>query len=612
MRHHLVSVVLSAFIVFSLRGQTTYNETITMRDGIGLDATITIPSDTIPSGGFPGVVLIHGYGGNKNDMAPLASILVSNGYATLAYSVRGQGNSGGYSTTMGETERLDLDEVIQYFRGSHGVSREKIGVAGDSQGGIHAWMAATFRMAGVAVVVPTYATPHFAEDLIPDNCVERALAQEMSLSTVRYAPERDRVRDHIINDQYDSVFSYIEPRDLEGRVDSVQIPVFQGLGWNDALFPANAGIRAAANLSARGVPVWSYYGTNGHQEPLNFNEILFLLKNSVEWLNHWLKGISLDQADTPLVFYLDDRPDWPHHLSTGWPPALSGTLRLYIGEGGLVPTLPASDDTLSFSLQYDPAYSPTDGWYDLYAGSRFRQAFNSTPIRLLSPPLADSVDMTGIPRVHLVTGSDVDRYQAHVRLFDVFGTDTGFVWQLMTRGTNGVRGIGAGVLSNAFFECSALSHRIPPGHRIGAEITSLDMDGDSSAHIIPYFLTSHSRLYSSAADPSYVDIPIVGSITLEGVEQDIASAPKGFVLEQNYPNPFNPTTVISYQLPVVSEVKLVVYDILGREVSVLVDGKKAAGSYDEKFEASGLASGVYFCRLTAGIYAQTRKMILVR
>jgi hypothetical protein len=97
-----------------------------------------------------------------------------------------------------------------------------------------------------------------------------------------------------------------------------------------------------------------------------------------------------------------------------------------------------------------------------------------------------------------------------------------------------------------------------------------------------------------------------------GVTAGALPQPNEFVLSQNYPNPFNPTTVISYQLPVISEVKLVVYDILGREVQVLASGKKAPGRYQAHFDASRLASGVYICRLTSGKFTEARKMMLIR
>jgi len=91
--------------------------------------------------------------------------------------------------------------------------------------------------------------------------------------------------------------------------------------------------------------------------------------------------------------------------------------------------------------------------------------------------------------------------------------------------------------------------------------------------------------------------------------QDI---PREFGLSQNYPNPFNPTTVVSSQVPVVSHVKLAIYDALGREVAVLVNERRAAGSYHDTFDASGLASGVYVCRMAAGGFVQSRKMLLIK
>jgi hypothetical protein len=70
--------------------------------------------------------------------------------------------------------------------------------------------------------------------------------------------------------------------------------------------------------------------------------------------------------------------------------------------------------------------------------------------------------------------------------------------------------------------------------------------------------------------------------------------------------------VVRYQVPVASDVKLVVYDLLGREVTMMVNDRKEAGSYEVKFDGTGLASGVYFYRLQAGYFVQTQKLILLR
>jgi hypothetical protein len=85
-----------------------------------------------------------------------------------------------------------------------------------------------------------------------------------------------------------------------------------------------------------------------------------------------------------------------------------------------------------------------------------------------------------------------------------------------------------------------------------------------------------------------------------------------YELYQNYPNPFNPITSIEYSIPLDSHVSLKVYDILGNEVATLVNESKLPGSYQVSFDASGLASGVYFYKLQTGSYSQSRKMIILK
>ena len=88
--------------------------------------------------------------------------------------------------------------------------------------------------------------------------------------------------------------------------------------------------------------------------------------------------------------------------------------------------------------------------------------------------------------------------------------------------------------------------------------------------------------------------------------------PDKFILYQNYPNPFNPTTVIRYQLSVVSDVSLKVYDILGKEIATLVNEKLQSGTYEVPFSNDQLPSGIYFYTLTAGDYKETKRMTLIK
>jgi uncharacterized delta-60 repeat protein len=94
--------------------------------------------------------------------------------------------------------------------------------------------------------------------------------------------------------------------------------------------------------------------------------------------------------------------------------------------------------------------------------------------------------------------------------------------------------------------------------------------------------------------------------------QESSPVVTAYRLEQNYPNPCNPATTIEYALPTHARVSLRVYDILGREVRVLVDGEQPAGSHAVRFDAANLSSGVYFYRLQAGTFAASRKFLLLR
>lgn len=100
--------------------------------------------------------------------------------------------------------------------------------------------------------------------------------------------------------------------------------------------------------------------------------------------------------------------------------------------------------------------------------------------------------------------------------------------------------------------------------------------------------------------------------TTLGIGNNNNEVPHEYQLAQNYPNPFNPSTIINFSIPKSGLVKLVVYDILGREVTTLVNEAKVAGNYSVTFDASSIPSGVYFYKLTSGSFVSTKKMALVK
>jgi hypothetical protein len=125
------------------------------------------------------------------------------------------------------------------------------------------------------------------------------------------------------------------------------------------------------------------------------------------------------------------------------------------------------------------------------------------------------------------------------------------------------------------------------------------------------------RLVSDAGttgDGWYVDDIMINSYctsVITGVSGN-NNIPERFALEQNYPNPFNPSTVIKYQVPAASNVKITVYDILGKKVAELVNAKIEAGYHSVEFNSTGLASGLYIYKMEAGSFSEVKKMMLIK
>jgi photosystem II stability/assembly factor-like uncharacterized protein len=129
-------------------------------------------------------------------------------------------------------------------------------------------------------------------------------------------------------------------------------------------------------------------------------------------------------------------------------------------------------------------------------------------------------------------------------------------------------------------------------------LTDVDFDGSNNGTAVG---TSGLIFRTTNAGTTWVE---------EGPRK--ARIPTETTMEQNYPNPFNPTTVVSYQLSVISRVDLRIFDLLGREVGVLVNEEKPPGTYKATWDAKGIASGVYFYQLRVGGEVMTKKAILLR
>jgi hypothetical protein len=146
---------------------------------------------------------------------------------------------------------------------------------------------------------------------------------------------------------------------------------------------------------------------------------------------------------------------------------------------------------------------------------------------------------------------------------------------------------------------------------VGADPLSWMMGTSPINFTVPSAGKYYIRLHcGNGCSLSGYSFKLTGDLT--GIAEEEKNTPKQFSLFQNYPNPFNPTTTIKYQIASREKVQLKVFNILGSELTMLVNEIQTAGSYEVKFDASKFSSGIYFYRLQAGTYEATKKLILMK
>ena len=143
-------------------------------------------------------------------------------------------------------------------------------------------------------------------------------------------------------------------------------------------------------------------------------------------------------------------------------------------------------------------------------------------------------------------------------------------------------------------------------------VTIGSADGQGSVSLPHIYKYTDNTVSSGHYSYRLEEVDFDGSLHYSNIVEIQVDMPKNFILEQNYPNPFNPSTNINYTVPNESYISLKIYNILGKELETLVDEKKPAGSYQIKFNASDLPSGIYFCKMQADNFVAIKKMILVK
>jgi predicted acyl esterase len=608
--------------------------TVTMRDGVIIDCLKYIPAGAPPAGGWPTVIMHHGYGDHKETLAEFCRLQAEYGYYTMTFSVRGQGLSGGYSNLISTLEADDLIELVAWVKADsvNGSNPSKILIMGGSQGGAVPMIAAARGMQ-VAAIINSVAPPNFASSWIENGSIKMTLlwTVEYTPDTARYNGQVDRMSNWIYADTkpYWDSLAYWLPRDRDyiNVLPNIQVPVLIEAAWQDKFFNADGWMLHIDKVTA---PMTSYLGAvQGHGADHSATEDQWHMNWFNDWFFQWLWNMQtpiLDQAkyqyaSTQFPVVNNQYFTFTHDSSTTLLRNISTPMRLYLNKNGaLKTTVQSGNNTVTLPNRITNGYTLQQAVNDEFTGSNFTTKFKKDSVKFISTALTTNLEWTGTPIVKLDYKSAASTFcQFNYQIYEVLPSGER---RFINRANFTDRNYTKGQRRQATFRGQAHSHIFQAGSKILVIITNLDKAHTDTSFfgtnpfVLPVMKNGDHTVYLSSN--SYVELPIVSNL---GNRFELAfsednsvtnNEPYTYSLMQNYPNPFNPVTSIEYSIANTENVELKVFDLLGREVQTLVSGIQNPGSYSVTFNAQNLSSGVYFYKLTAGNFTGIQRMVLVK
>ncbi len=609
--------------------------TITMRDGVIIDCLKWIPDAPAPVGGWPTVIMVHGYGDHKGTLSEFCRLQAEYGYYTMTFSVRGQGNSGGLSNLISRTEAMDLQEIVNFVRKDtlNGVGKDKILIMGGSQGGALPLMAASMP-GGLPVkgIINSVAPPDFASSWIENGCVKMTLlwTVEYTQDTARYNGQVNRMSDWIYaeNKQYWDSLAYWLPRDRDftSILQNNTVPLLVEASWQDKFFNADGWLQ---NIHRINSPMSSYMGAvQGHGGEHSATEDIW----HMDWFNNFffqtLWGMQtpiFDQAKYQYAYthfpVVDNQYfSFTHDSSSTLLRTSTVPMKLYLNKNGVLKTTAQTgSNTVVLKNKITNGYTLQQAVNDEFTGSNFTSKFKKDSVKFLSSALTTALEWTGTPIVRLDYKSAAQTFcQFNYQIYEVLPNGSR---RFINRPNFTDRNYTKDQRRQVTFRGQAHSHKFQAGSKILIIITNLDKAHTdveffgTNPFVLPTMKNGDHTVYLSSN--SYVELPIMSNTGHRfdlAFEQDNSglNTPNTFSLSQNFPNPFNPSTMIQYSIADAQHVELKVYDLLGREVQTLVNELQNPGSYNVNFNAVNLSSGIYFYKISAGSFSDIRKMTLVK
>lgn len=610
---------------------TQVDFTLNLPDGTHLDCTKFIPDGTPPSGGWPSIIICHGFGLSKEDDIDWASDLSNEDYYSLVYSMRGQGNSTGQSNLISTTEMNDLMQIVQYVKNESSTNDNKVSIIGGSQGGIIPYMAVCNGM-NVRCIISDLASPEFATSWIENGSIKMTFLWSMSYTSanVRYNNLTSRFRPWILacdrqRDKWDSLAFYVpQNRDFLNKVSTCTVPVYFQNAWQDKFFNTLGAIKSASLLPTGNFKM--YFGSmDGHGSDVYGEEIDYQANVINDWFEYWLKGVS-NNVMSPGTKYTYASTTYPEFFggwtferenSPSWPPAGVQNVRLYFhptnqllpyGYSGATSSVNFTNNVIDTSLTMLEAVN-----YE-FTGSVFASKFQKQTLTFDTPALLQDAKLIGTPKVNLFYSSTANLCQYNFQIWEVRPNNQE---KLVTRVNYTDRNYSANSIRQKTIDGMSHGHTFKAGDRIRIKITNLDNIAydvllRTNPHVLPVIKYGENKIYITGGNQSYIDLPMINFLI--GIQNITTTIPQKFELYQNYPNPFNPSTKIKFDLPgsFSGNVMLRIFDVTGREVTTLVNQELRSGTYEVDWNAGIVSSGTYFYQLSTDKFTSVKKMVVVK
>ncbi|MBN1448161.1 MAG: alpha/beta fold hydrolase [Bacteroidetes bacterium] len=598
-----LSLLTAIFLFFTVTApaQTQRDTTLRMSDDVMLDAFFMLPTTPAPPGGWPAVLLVHGFGGSKNNNTALARSFAQLGYVATSYSVRGQGASGGLFDFF-TSDRIieDLQAMVDFTKALPDVNPSRVGVMGGSQGGLHAWNAAAYDM-GVRAVISIVANGRFRENWLGNDALNWTFAAASLAGNVDFDPA---VLDSITRARESGDFSYIrsflENASTRSRESGITTPTAIIVSYYDGFFDQNAALRQFDAIPAEKRIILYPAGHSLPSDPAQENYVMDVV---ARWFEYWLRDrteyASVASPDSAVVFF--DAGD--------------GSMRMY-GNGEEVYWRSQEPDPRPEDLGTATWYFTDEGLSLTPQLTRSERTINyinllgSTPSIFLSPPLEEDMIIVPTPATAVLrAGGTGSQYQMNLVLYDV---DPATNRRIPLTRCHMQRP--RAVEEDLTIPMNSVLHTVKAGHRIQVQV-------HAGMAVLPNTDNNFGNFVLGPVDNS-VNTLVVGdngssSITFNVLEPEpvsvgtptVAGAP---VFLGSWPNPLRSAASVAFRIGDASHCRLTVHDSRGRIVAVLHDADLAPGEYSARFDAGDLPAGLYVAVLQAGTHVDRLKLLLVR